>query len=81
MVPPPPTPNLDPAVADAVRPGEAGPAAPAPAAPCEAPPTDDLFPIGVERMRQLREAIRNGTYPTERDVVEGLARMFGGRGA
>jgi hypothetical protein len=78
MAPPSPTPNLDPAVADAVRPEPNGPEGTPPAA--EAPPEADLFPIGIERLRQLREAIRSGTYPTERDVVEGLARMFGGRG-
>ncbi len=36
----------------------------------------DLGPIGPERLAQLREAIRNGTYPTESDVVGGLVRLF-----
>ena len=39
-------------------------------------PTDALQPIGPERLRALREAIRNGTYPTEADVLGGLARML-----
>jgi hypothetical protein len=39
-------------------------------------PTDPLRPIGPERLRALREAIRNGTYPTEADVLGGLQRMF-----
>ena len=35
-----------------------------------------LGPIGPERLAKLREAIRNGTYPTESDVVGGLVRLF-----
>jgi hypothetical protein len=35
-----------------------------------------LRPIGPERLRALREAIRDGTYPTEDDVVSGLERML-----
>lgn len=38
--------------------------------------TDALRPIGPERLRELREAIRNGTYPTEADVLGGLERML-----
>lgn len=37
---------------------------------------DALHPIGPERLRELREAIRNGTYPTEADVIGGLERML-----
>jgi hypothetical protein len=33
-------------------------------------------PIGPEAMKALREAIRNGTYPTDRAVESGLLRMF-----
>lgn len=40
-------------------------------------PTDEaLEPIGPERLARLREAIQNGTYPAESDVVGGLVRMF-----
>ena len=39
-------------------------------------PADPLRPIGPERLRKLREAIRNGTYPSEADVLGGLQRMF-----
>ena len=35
-----------------------------------------LIPIGQARLRALREAIRNGTYPAESDVVGGLMRVF-----
>jgi anti-sigma28 factor (negative regulator of flagellin synthesis) len=42
----------------------------------EPAPKDVPRPIGRERLRQLREAIRNGTYPTDADVMGGLARMF-----
>ena len=38
---------------------------------------DQLRPIGPERLKALREAIRNGTYPTDQDVVGGLTRMLG----
>lgn len=38
--------------------------------------TEPLRPIGPERLQALREAIRNGTYPTEADVVGGLQRLF-----
>jgi anti-sigma28 factor (negative regulator of flagellin synthesis) len=41
------------------------------------PPADAPRPIGMDRLRALREAIRNGTYPTDADVVGGLVRMFG----
>ena len=37
---------------------------------------DALRPIGPERLRELREAIRNGTYPTEADVLGGLERLL-----
>jgi hypothetical protein len=33
-------------------------------------------PIGPERLKALREAIRNGTYPTDRAVQSGLLRLF-----
>ncbi len=39
-------------------------------------PGEALHPIGPERLRALREAIRNGTYPTEADVMGGLERML-----
>jgi hypothetical protein len=35
-----------------------------------------LRPIGPERLRALREAIRTGAYPTEEDVLGGLTRML-----
>jgi anti-sigma28 factor (negative regulator of flagellin synthesis) len=35
-----------------------------------------LRPIGPERLRELREAIRNGTYPNEADVLGGLQRLL-----
>lgn len=45
------------------------------------PPAGDakapLGPIGPERLRALREAIENGTYPTEADVLGGLDRLLG----
>ena len=37
---------------------------------------DPLQPIGRERLKALREAIRNGTYPSEEDVLGGLRRML-----
>lgn len=36
----------------------------------------DLRPIGKARLKALREAIRNGTYPTNEFVEQGLLRMF-----
>ena len=33
-------------------------------------------PIGMERLRAIRKAIREGTYPAPEDVVGGLARLF-----
>jgi len=39
-------------------------------------PRDPLEPIGPERLRALREAIRNGTYPSDEHVLGGLERMF-----
>jgi hypothetical protein len=36
----------------------------------------DLRPIGPERLRALRESIRNGTYPTDENVERALLRMF-----
>ena len=37
---------------------------------------DKLSPIGPDRLRALREAIENGTYPTEADVLGGLDRLL-----
>ena len=39
-------------------------------------PRDPLEPIGPERLRALREAIRSGTYPSDEHVMGGLARLF-----
>ena len=36
----------------------------------------DLRPIGRERLRELRESIRNGTYPTDQNVERALLTMF-----
>ena len=36
-----------------------------------------LEPIGKARLRELREAIENGTYPPPADVLGGLDRLFG----
>ena len=36
----------------------------------------ELRPIGEKRLRELREAIRNGTYPRQETVEQGLARLF-----
>jgi hypothetical protein len=44
--------------------------------PVSPSPKDVPRPIGPERLRALREAIRNGTYPTDADVMGGLVRMF-----
>jgi hypothetical protein len=33
-------------------------------------------PIGPERLRALREAIRSGAYPPDAAVMGGLVRMF-----
>ena len=33
-------------------------------------------PIGMERLRAIRQAIREGRYPADEDVVGGLARLF-----
>lgn len=33
-------------------------------------------PIGPERLRALREAILNGTYPTDSAVTGGLTKLF-----
>lgn len=46
-----------------------------------APAADDASaprPIGPERLRALREAILNGTYPSESAVTEGLSSLFRG---
>lgn len=49
------------------------PPAPAlPAADDSAPPR----PIGPERLRALREAILNGTYPLSSAVTSGLVNLF-----
>ncbi len=50
-----------------------------PLPPAAPPGADDAAPprpIGPERLRALREAILNGTYPLEQRVVEGLAELF-----
>ena len=39
-------------------------------------PRDVPTPIGPERLRQLREAIENGTYPNDEDVTRGLDQLF-----
>ena len=39
-------------------------------------PKDPLEPIGPERLKALREAIRNGTYPSDEHVLGGLERLF-----
>ena len=39
-------------------------------------PKDPLEPIGPERLKALREAIQNGTYPSDEHVMGGLARLF-----
>lgn len=45
--------------------------------PCEGSEArEPLEPIGPDRLRALREAIENGTYPTEADVLGGLERLF-----
>ena len=36
----------------------------------------DLKPIGPERLKELRDAIRNGTYPSEADVMGGLKSLL-----
>lgn len=33
-------------------------------------------PIGIDRLRAIRQAIREGRYPADEDVVGGLARLF-----
>jgi hypothetical protein len=38
---------------------------------------EPLEPIGPARLRALREAIENGTYPSASDVLGGLERLFG----
>lgn len=51
------------------------PLQPAPALPAAddaAPPR----PIGPERLRALREAILNGTYPLNTAVTSGLVKLF-----
>lgn len=43
----------------------------------ESPKARDIpQPIGPERLRALREAIRSGQYPSQDDVRTGLVRMF-----
>jgi hypothetical protein len=46
--------------------------APVPHAADDSPPR----PIGPERLRALREAILNGTYPMESAVTKGLVTLF-----
>jgi anti-sigma28 factor (negative regulator of flagellin synthesis) len=41
--------------------------------------SEPLRPIGPERLRALREAIRDGSYPTDAEVLGGLERMLGVR--
>ena len=41
-----------------------------------AQPNDVPRPIGPERLRALREAIEGGSYPSDKDVMGGLVRMF-----
>lgn len=41
-------------------------------------PLDVPRPIGPARLRALREAIENGSYPTPEDVRGGLERLFSG---
>jgi hypothetical protein len=50
----------------------------APPPPAVAPRDDEAppHPIGPERLRALREAILNGTYPTEGAVTGGLVNLF-----
>ena len=43
-------------------------------------PDQPLAPIGPERLKALREAIRSGQYPSDADVVGGLERMLHGGG-
>ena len=40
-------------------------------------PNAPLRPVGMKRLKALREAIENGTYPTEEDILGGLERLFG----
>lgn len=49
-----------------------GATAPVPHAADDLPPR----PIGPERLRALREAILNGTYPMEAAVTQGLISLF-----
>lgn len=75
-----PFPPADPEATEARTEAEAPPRSRSPGA--DANPTQegrDLYPIGPERLRKLREQIRNGTYPTEKKAVEGLVTMFLGR--
>ena len=61
------------------RPGTARKAPAAARAACAGKvhgPADPLGPIGPDRLRALREAIRDGTYPTQADVLGGLERML-----
>jgi hypothetical protein len=51
-------------------------AATAPVTPADDPPP--LRAIGPERLRALREAILDGTYPTQDAVEKGLTRLFRG---
>jgi hypothetical protein len=71
MEPLPRLPSHDPKASHATPPSVPNPP---PAAPRddEAPP----HPIGPERLRALREAILNGTYPTDGAVTGGLVKLF-----
>lgn len=46
-----------------------------PASEGDAP--EPLHPIGPERLAALRDAIRNGSYPTDADVLGGLQSLLG----
>jgi len=59
--------------ASRARPAVDRPVAQVPVGDAKAP----LSPIGPERLRAVREAIENGTYPTQADVLGGLDRLFG----
>jgi anti-sigma28 factor (negative regulator of flagellin synthesis) len=43
------------------------------------PSSAPLRPIGPERLKALRQAIREGSYPTDADVLGGLENLLQGR--
>lgn len=73
-----PTSKTPRSAAPEARPGQIPVAAVASAKPApEADsPRDPLEPIGPERLRALREAIQNGTYPLDEHVLGGLGKLF-----